>query len=124
MKKKDLCSWPIYEVDFFTLEMSGGSLGINWCILLSRCELVFLEVVCFLFFHYYHNNYIFNLSKEDENEAEGMEVDKKPLVTETPEAANTAESPANHLETPVPVTQATLPLSLQFLRLGHEALGG
>lgn len=50
-----------------------------------------------------------------------MEVDEKVLITPTSEG-DTSEVKAQ--ETPVTVTQVGLPLCLQFLRLGHEALGG
>lgn len=62
-----------------------------------------------------------HLSKEDENEFDEMEVDEKVLITPTSEG-DTSEVKAQ--ETPVTVTQVGLPLCLQFLRLGHEALGG
>lgn len=60
-------------------------------------------------------------SKEDENEFEVMEVDEKPSITPTPESD---KSETSSQSAPVTVIQVGLPLSLQFLRLGHEALGG
>ena len=55
-----------------------------------------------------------------------MEVDEQssePTSIKPPEPEKSKESP-NKESTPPKVAHVSLPLSLQFLRLGHEALGG
>ena len=53
-----------------------------------------------------------------------MEVDEGAPVTKTNDT-DSSEVPTNVQGTPpAPVAQVSLPLSLQFLRLAHEALGG
>ena len=66
------------------------------------------------------------LSKENVGESQAMDVDERAsesTPTKPPESEKSEESP-NKETTPPKVVHVSLPLSLQFLRLAHEALGG
>lgn len=56
-----------------------------------------------------------------------MEVDEpssQSSCSKPPESEKSEESPNKESNTPPKVAHVSLPLPLQFLRLGHEALGG
>ena len=66
------------------------------------------------------------ISKEDVEDNQAMDVDEQSSEStpaKPPESEKSEESP-NKEPTPPKVVHVSLPLSLQFLRLGHEALGG
>jgi hypothetical protein len=70
-------------------------------------------------------NYL-NVSKEDVEGSQVMEVDEQSsesTLTKPTESEKSEESP-NKEATPPKPAHVSLPLSLQFLLLGHEALGG
>ena len=71
-------------------------------------------------------NFVSNFSKEDMDESEVMEIQEQSTEstpTKPPETEKSEDSP-NKESAPTKVAPVSLPLSLQFLRLGHEALGG
>lgn len=79
--------------------------------------------------HAYHSinqTKLLILSKEDASESQAMGVDERSsesTPTKPPDCEKSDESP-NKDTTPPKVAHVNLPLSLQFLRLAHEALGG
>ena len=66
----------------------------------------------------------FECSKENKEDSESMEIEEQQITPTKPSDGEKSEGSPNKETPPPKVTQVSLPLSLQFLHLGHEALGG